>query len=64
MKVLEDGRLKTVVTDKRPRWPDSFAEGPDGAIYVTASRIQDMAWFKPKAKPQLSTSLFRIAGSR
>jgi len=38
-----DGRMETVVQDPRLRWPDSLAEGPDGAIYVTTSRIQDMA---------------------
>ncbi len=43
-----DGSLTTVVQDKRLRWPDSLAEGPDGAIYVTSSHIQDMAQFHEK----------------
>jgi threonine dehydrogenase-like Zn-dependent dehydrogenase len=33
-------------------------------IYVTASRIQDMAWFKAAAGPRLGTSLFRIERGR
>ncbi len=40
-----DGTLMTVLQDKRLRWPDTFAEGPDGSIYVTTSQIQDMAQF-------------------
>ena len=55
-----DGRMFTVVQDKRLRWPDSFSEGPDGAIYVTSSRIQDNAWFKPDAGPRLATQLWRF----
>ncbi len=40
-----DGKIDTVLTDTRLRWPDTFAEGPDGSIYVTASHIQDSPWF-------------------
>lgn len=43
-----DGAMATLVQDKRLRWPDSLAEGPDGAIYVTSSRIQDMAQWHEK----------------
>lgn len=42
--------LTTLVRDPRLRWPDSFAQGADGAIYVSASHIQDSPWFKPKVK--------------
>lgn len=46
VKALEpDGKRRTVIADSRLRWPDSFAEGPDGTLYVTASRIQDSPWF-------------------
>jgi sugar lactone lactonase YvrE len=58
---LRDGdRLTVLVQDPRLRWPDTFAEGPDGAVYVTASRIQDMNWFKPGNPAALPTTLFRI----
>ena len=50
--------LVTVVSDKRLRWPDTMAEGPDGTIYVTASHIQDTPWFKPRAGASLKTALF------
>lgn len=61
VKVREGARLSILVQDKRLRWPDTFAEGPDGAIYVTTSHIQDMSWFKPQNPPQLTTQLWRIA---
>jgi sugar lactone lactonase YvrE len=47
-----------VVQDDRLRWPDTLSEGPNGAIYVTASHIQDTYWFKPGAPPALPTELF------
>ena len=49
---------QTVFTDRRLRWPDTFAEGPDGTIYVTGSHIQDTPWFKPGAPASVSTQLF------
>ena len=54
--------LRTLVRDARLRWPDTMAEGPDGAVYVTSSRIQDMNWFKPASPAALPTTLFRIDG--
>ncbi len=54
-----DGSLTIVVQDPRLRWPDTMAEGADGALYVTASHIQDMAQFhgSPRTKP---TMLFKF----
>ena len=40
-----DGSVRQLLTDSRLRWPDTFSQGPDGAIYVTASHIQDSPWF-------------------
>ena len=59
VKVLAEGRINTVVQDSRLRWPDTFAQGPDGAIYVTASHIQDSPWFH-KDWVRKDFSLFRI----
>jgi len=43
---LTPGRkLETMVTDRRLQWPDTFSEGPDGAIYVTASHINESPTF-------------------
>lgn len=57
---LPDGTIETVVQDERLRWPDSFAQGPDGTIYVTSSHIMDNKWFNPEAKPATPTELWRI----
>jgi sugar lactone lactonase YvrE len=51
---------KVVVQDERLRWPDTFSQGPDGAIYVTTSHIQDSAFFKPDAPPALPTQLWKL----
>lgn len=55
------GGLRLVARDPRLRWPDSFAQGPDGALYVTSSRIQDSAWFRRDAPLALPTQLWRLA---
>lgn len=60
VKVREpSGEVRTFVQDERLRWPDSFAQGPDGAIYVTTSHIQDSMWFKPESGPAIRTQLWR-----
>jgi sugar lactone lactonase YvrE len=33
------GAYEQVIQDARLRWPDSFAQGPEGKIYVTTSQI-------------------------
>jgi sugar lactone lactonase YvrE len=53
-------RSETVVSDSRLSWPDSLAEGPDGSIYVTASRLHEMPWFRAGAPNVLPTNLFRL----
>jgi sugar lactone lactonase YvrE len=53
-------RYSSLVQDKRLRWPDSFAQGPDQALYVTSSRVQDMSWFVPENGARLETQLWRI----
>lgn len=53
-------RSETVISDSRLSWPDSLAEGPDGSIYVTASRLHEMPWFRAGAPNVLPTRLFRL----
>jgi hypothetical protein len=43
--VKPDGSIQPLLADSRLRWPDTFSQGPDGQIYVTASHIQDSPWF-------------------
>lgn len=47
-----------LIEDKRLVWPDTFAEGPDGTIYVSTSHIPDSAMFKPGAPAALPTELW------
>ncbi|HEX4681343.1 MAG TPA: hypothetical protein VH277_01470 [Gemmatimonadaceae bacterium] len=60
VKRLEGGRVTTIVKDDRLRWPDTFSEGPDGSIYVTASHIMDMPWYEPGNPKEVRSELFRI----
>ena len=61
VKVLTpDGKITTLVQDPRLRWPDTFAQGPDGALYVTASHIQDSPWFHEKGWVRKDFALFRL----
>jgi sugar lactone lactonase YvrE len=53
-------RSEAVVNDATLSWPDSLAEGPDGTIYVTASRLHEMPWFRQGAPNVLPTVLFRL----
>jgi len=58
VKRLAGTGVETVLTDKRLRWPDTFSEGPDGRMYLTASHIQDTNWFTPGAPASIRTQLF------
>ena len=64
IKRLNGAQVETVLIDRRLRWPDTFAEGPDGRIYVTASHIQDTDWFKPGAPPAIRSELFSFKPPR
>ena len=64
VKRLAGGTTQTVLTDRRLRWPDTFSEGRDGRIYLTASHIQDTVWFTPGAPPSIATELFSFKPGR
>ncbi|MBV9679407.1 MAG: hypothetical protein JO185_23930 [Acidobacteriaceae bacterium] len=38
-RLTSDKKLEMVVKDNRLQWPDTFTQGPDGSIYITASHI-------------------------
>ncbi|HEY6768128.1 MAG TPA: L-dopachrome tautomerase-related protein [Candidatus Sulfotelmatobacter sp.] len=40
-----EGKIETIISDPRLQWPDSFAQGADGTIYVSASHINDSPTF-------------------
>lgn len=60
IKVREGDHVEVLLQDSRLRWPDTFSQGADGTMYVTASRIMDNAWHDPEAPARLSTTLFRF----
>lgn len=57
-------KIETLVTDERLRWPDTFSEGPDGSIYITASHIMDMPWYVPENPKEVPSALFRLVPER
>jgi sugar lactone lactonase YvrE len=40
-----DGKIEEIVVDHRLQWPDTFTEGPDGSIYISASHINESPMF-------------------
>ncbi len=40
-RLTPDRKMEMVLTDPRLQWPDTFSEGPDGSIYITASHINE-----------------------
>jgi sugar lactone lactonase YvrE len=58
---LAGSTVEKVLSDRRLRWPDTFSEGPDGTLYVTASHIQDTVWFTPGAPASVRTELFSFS---
>jgi sugar lactone lactonase YvrE len=39
--LLPDRTIERLIVDRRLQWPDTFTQGPDGAMYVTASHIDE-----------------------
>ena len=61
IKLWTGKHVETVLSDPRLCWPDSLAEGPDGSLYVTASALHEMPWFRPGAPNVIPTRMFRLA---
>ena len=54
------GPRTTLVADPRLRWPDTFGQGPDGALYVTNSDITDSPRFHGGTWGTKSFNLWKI----
>lgn len=58
---IPEGRLLTLAQDEQLSWPDSFAFGPGGTLYVTSARIHQTAGFKADAsQPDPATQPFGV----
>jgi sugar lactone lactonase YvrE len=44
-RLLPDRTIERLIVDRRLQWPDTFGEGPDGAMYVTTSHINHSATY-------------------
>ncbi len=56
-----EGNFEVVCADPRIQWPDSFAQGPDGALYFSCSRIQDMAKYNGGKSPRTEPyTIFKV----
>ena len=60
----QEKKLAPVMTDPRLLWPDSMSFGPDGALYVTVSQIQNMPRFNGgKSTRTTPYQLWKIIGA-
>lgn len=56
-----EGKLKTLVQDKRLRWPDSFGIGTDGFLYFSDSQLQRLPqWNNGVDKTEYPYHLYRV----
>lgn len=60
-RLTPDKKIELLVSDPRLQWPDTFAEGPDGSIYVSASHINDSPTYNNgKSVRTLPYTVFRF----
>jgi sugar lactone lactonase YvrE len=60
-RVTPGGRFETLVHDPRLSWPDTFALGPDGYLYVTATQINRAPkWNGGESKVAYPFRLYRL----
>ncbi len=56
-----DRTIETLVTDPRLQWPDTFSEGPDGFIYISASHINESPTYnKGKSTRKMPYEVFKF----
>ena len=60
-RVTPAGRFELVTTDPRLSWPDTFALGPDGYLYLTATQINRAPkWNGGESKVDYPFRLYRL----
>lgn len=57
-------KMDTVIEDKRLSWPDTLSWGPQGALYVACSQIQNMPRFNSGGSAKTEPyKVFKITGA-
>jgi len=57
------GKVSQVIQDKRLSWPDTLSWGPNGALYVTCSQIQNLPRFNNGRSARTEPyRLFKVTG--
>ncbi len=60
-RLTPDRKMQTLLTDPRLEWTDTFSEGPDGSIYITASHINESPTYnKGKSTRTLPYTAFKF----
>jgi sugar lactone lactonase YvrE len=61
LRMLPGGKIETLASDPRLAWPDTFTQGPDAALYVTASHIHHMPRFnRGKSTRTMPYGIFKL----
>jgi sugar lactone lactonase YvrE len=56
------GKMEKLASDPRLEWPDTFSQGPDGRMYISASHINDGPQFNHgKSTRSMPYSVFKFA---
>ena len=60
-RLTPDRKIETMVMDQRLQWPDTFSQGPDGAIYISASHINESPTYnKGKSTRTMPYGVFKL----
>ena len=60
-RLTPDRKIETMVSDKRLQWPDTFSQGPDGSIYISASHINESpSYNKGKSTRTMPYGVFKL----
>jgi len=60
-RLTPDRKIETIVTDQRFEWPDTFSQGPDDAIYISASHINESPTYnKGKSTRTTPYAVFKL----
>jgi len=60
-RLARNGKIDQLVSDPRLQWPDTFSQGPDGSIYVSASHINESPNFNQgKSTRKLPYGVFKF----